>query len=56
MANSLSLFLEYFYHLSNPNLIQLKEVIRTDNYVYLFMEYCESDLRKYLKKNKVSVY
>jgi serine/threonine protein kinase len=36
--------------IKHPNVVELKEVIYQDDNLYLIFEYCEYDLKKYMRK------
>lgn len=39
--------------ISNPNIVRLYDVARTNNYLYMFLEYCaDGDLKDYMTKKE----
>jgi serine/threonine-protein kinase ULK/ATG1 len=39
--------------ISHPNIVRLYDVARTNNYLYMFLEYCaDGDLKEYMTKKE----
>ena len=53
MKSALNNEIKILQSLKHPNIVELYDVVYENNYVYLVMEYCESDLAKYIKKCKI---
>ena len=53
LLESLDNEIKILINIDHPNIVKLHETVRSKNYIYLVLDYCENgDLHQYIKKNK----